>query len=149
MRSAGLSDIEGSCGTYETTQPRSLRSSCGVQLQDVPALDDDLAARDDRAAALVHEQRRGGRRLAGGRLADEAEHLAAADRELDLVVDVGAGRLELDAQALDGEDDVAHSTPVLRSMPMIARARPSAIEAHGDRQQGDHERRARPRRRAG
>jgi len=38
----------------------------------------------------VHQQGGGGRGLARGRLADESQDLAAVDRELDLVVDVGA-----------------------------------------------------------
>ena len=73
MRRAGLSDIEGSCGTYEMSAAADAAQLVRVHLagRRCPLMSDS-AARHDRATALVHEQRRGGCRLAGGRLAHEA-----------------------------------------------------------------------------
>ena len=83
----------------------------GAQREHVLVVDGDAAAADLGAAALEVEQRRGGRGLAGGGLADEAEHLALDELEVDLVVDLDARGVERDLQVLDGEDDLAHLRP--------------------------------------
>ena len=83
----------------------------GAQREHVLVVDGDAAAADLGAAALEVEQRRGGRGLARGRLADEAQDLALDELEVDLVVDLDARGVERDLEVLDGEDDPAHLTP--------------------------------------
>src|SRR5947207_4546722 len=96
------------------------------QREEVAAVDADAAARDHRAAARVPEQRETHGRLAGARLANKAEHFTRVDRERDVVDDVVAAALDLDAQMLD-LDGRAHPSIAPRSMPAEARESPSPI----------------------
>ena len=72
------------------------------QLEDVLALEHDLAALDERAAPGVGEQRRARGRLARAGLADQADHLAGAQLDVDLVDDVESAPGERDSQVGDG-----------------------------------------------
>src|SRR4029079_11634090 len=77
------------------------------QLRDVPALDEDLAGRRlDQA-----EQDATDRRLAATRLADQADGLAAVDREADAVDGLDRGDLAAQHPAVDRE--VLHEIPDL------------------------------------
>ena len=85
-------------GDEAAAQPPQL---VALEREHVDVADAHRAAADARAAPGVAEQRQAGGRLAGAGLADEAEHLAAAEPQVDVVDDVGAAALDLDAQALD------------------------------------------------
>ncbi len=72
--------------------------------EDVAALDAHLTASDAGSAARVPEDGQADRRLAGARLADEAEHLAGSDLEGDPVDDVLVRAVvDLDAEVDDLE----------------------------------------------
>ena len=59
------------------------------------------AGSESHAAPGVTEHAEADRRLARAGLADETQHLAGSDREIDLVDDVVAGRADLDAEVAD------------------------------------------------
>src|SRR3954469_1129268 len=136
IRSAGLSDVPGSCGMYDTVPPRSRRSSPSfIVARSRPSMriappPPAPPAAHRAAAADVAEQRHPDGRLARARLADEAEHLARVDLQADLVDDVDVRPGQLDLQVVDVDrrrpDRLcrAHDLPP-RSRPMAARATPS------------------------
>ena len=69
-------------------RPRSARSWRASERQDVDVADAHGAAADAAAAARVAHQRERDRRLAGARFADQRQHLAGADREAHVAIDV-------------------------------------------------------------
>src|SRR5262249_6995181 len=73
--------------------------------------------------------------LAAARLADDAERLALADREGDAVdrVDRPAGRPELDAQAVDGEQRLGGAQNWVGSSPSMSRCASSIASARDAR----------------
>ena len=73
----------------------------GRQLEQVHAVEDDLAARDRGALRQQPEQREAGRRLAGAGLADQAEALATVDGE--------AGAVDGPEHPLTAERGVGHA----------------------------------------
>ena len=82
-------------------------------LQDIAAVEDDLAAGDPDAAAAIAHRRKADGRFAGAGLADQAEHLAAFQGQRDVVNEHDvlrrlAGRIDarLDAQIADVEQEL-------------------------------------------
>ena len=101
------------------------------QLEDVLALEHDLAALDERPAPGVGEQRRARGGLARAGLADQADHLAGPQLDVDLVDDVESAPGERDPQVGDGAArldvgrvllEQAHQSPL-----PVSRAMPSAM----------------------
>ena len=83
-------------------------------LEDVAAVEDDLATGDLHAAAAITHRRQADGRLAGAGLADEAEHLALVELERDAVDDRHLARIfsrgidrRLDLQVPDVEQELA------------------------------------------
>jgi hypothetical protein len=106
--------------------PQSAQYGGGL-LQDLPPLDENPPAGDPGAAPRVPHESEPYGRLAGARLAHEAEHLAPCDLEGDLVDDVDALLHHLDSEVVDLDDGggvLAHSARP-RSIPMEARENPS------------------------
>ena len=104
--STGFSAVIGSWKTMPMRSPRSARSRCGLAASDVLALQQDLPR--DRAQQLRQQphDREGGDGFAGARLADDADDLAGADAERDVLDRMGAVAAagQADAQAADLED---------------------------------------------
>ena len=103
--------------------------------------DRDVAACQLHAAPGMaeHGETNGGLARAG--LADEAEHLARGDGEVDFVDDVGAAAGDLDPQIRDGHRSVRHAV-ALRPVDAGSGARePVADETGADRQQRDRDHR--------
>ena len=102
---AGLSEVIGSWKIIAIRSPRSSRIAAADKLQQVDAVEQDLAA-GDAPRRLRHEahDRQRGHALAAARFADDAERASGLEREADAV-----DRGEL-AAAVDGEQgaQVAH-----------------------------------------
>src|SRR5690606_26686668 len=101
-------------------------------LQDVAAIQPNLAAGDTAAAAAVSHRGQANGGLAGTGFADQAEHAAFFQREGDTVDKYNVGRLaarridgRLDAEVSDVEQDAA---PAVRGLARLShrRALPSA-----------------------
>ena len=92
------------------------------QVVDALAGEPDLAAGDAPGRVEQADDRRAGERLAGTRLADDAEHLAGRDRERDVVErqQRAAARRELDAQVADFEQRVRSAARSQRSLGFSA-----------------------------
>ena len=100
----GFSEVIGSWKIMLMSLPRTLRISSHEQLQQIAPAEQDLAA-DDPARRVGNEPQDAerGDALAGARLADEAEHLARQDVEIDAVHRLGDAGLgvEVGPQAAD------------------------------------------------
>src|SRR5271166_4535183 len=80
-----------------------------VDLGEVDPVEEDRAGRDAATRPGIAHGGEADRRLAGPRLADEAEHLAATQRQVDAADDLVPAllALPLDAQAADLEQHLA------------------------------------------
>ena len=87
-----------------------------VHLQHVPALVEDLALEAGVLVLGQAEQRHRRDALAGARLADDAEHLAARELEVDAVDTLHdpVFRRELDLEALDLDQALGHYVGLMR-----------------------------------
>ena len=81
----GFSAVIGSWKIMAMRVPRRSRSRAGVACEHVLALEPHLARRGGELARQQAHHRLGGDRLAGARLADDADDLAGADREGDVL----------------------------------------------------------------
>ena len=91
-----------------------------AERQDVDAVDQHLAADDAAAAAAIGHGGEADRRFAGARFADQAEHLALAEREGHAVDDDHVARRlarrvdrRLDLQVADDEERIRHRRALL------------------------------------
>ena len=101
----GFSDDCGCWKIMLIRSPRSLRISSRLDLQQVLAVEDDLAALDAAGRSDQAHDRERGHALAAAGLADEAHDLAAVDLEVDPVdrPDDAVARVERRPQAADLE----------------------------------------------
>src|SRR5215470_1942036 len=88
-----------------------------AQLRQVLAVEHDGAGRDAAAWTRIAHGREAERRLAGTGLADQAQHLAAIEREVEPLDDLVPLliALALDAEATDLQQDIAFLTAAGRS----------------------------------
>jgi hypothetical protein len=94
LRADAQSRVEGCRGVlrYVADEPTADAAQLGRGGREhVCAVQHDASAGDSGTAALMRQQAGGGGRLARGRLAHQAQHLALVDDQRDVVVDVDAG----------------------------------------------------------
>ena len=122
-RVQGRARILGDVGDGPAPQPAQL---AGAQVRQVAAVDHHRAAGEVAAGPAVPHQRHADGRLARARFSDQAQHLAGAHLDHDLVDHVVAAGDQLDPEITDGDrvGGGGDCVTVLMSLPGRSRSRP-------------------------
>jgi hypothetical protein len=115
-----LAGVEGGGGTLRhigDLAPARGIELMGRQAEEVDPVEDHAAAREPAMRADIAQGRKADGRLAGSRLADQAQHLAARQVQryrLDDLAPLAGRGLGLDDELADGEQWRAHRPPAIR-----------------------------------
>ncbi len=114
---------------HRDREPTQLSAAVRVELQEVDTLELDRATHDPCAPRQEPDEGAQRDRLAGARLPDEAERLAASDLERRAVdrPEGAAGERELDLQVPHAEQRLAHSGLSRSASPSASSESPSAV----------------------